>query len=56
LFVAIFSAFNVVWERDLGLLNKLLSTPALRSSIIRGKALPPVSRGIFQAIAVIVLH
>jgi ABC-2 type transport system permease protein len=45
----------VVWERDLGLLNKLLSTPASRSSIILGKAFSAGVRGIFQAIAVIVL-
>jgi ABC-2 type transport system permease protein len=55
LFVAIFFGINVVWERDLGLLNKLLSTPASRSSIILGKALSAGVRGIFQAIAVIVL-
>jgi len=45
----------VVWERDLGLLNKLLSTPASRSSIILGKALSAGVRGIFQAVAVIIL-
>jgi ABC-2 type transport system permease protein len=55
LFVAIFFGINVVWERDLGLLNKLLSTPASRSSIILGKALSAGVRGIFQAIAVIIL-
>ena len=55
LFVAIFFGINVVWERDLGLLNKLLSTTASRSSIILGKALAAGVRGILQAIAVIVL-
>ena len=55
LFVAIFFGINVVWERDLGLLNKLLSTPSSRSSIILGKAFSAGVRGIFQAIAVIVL-
>ena len=55
LFVAIFFGINVVWERDLGLLNKLLSTPASRSSIILGKALSAGVRGIFQAVAVIIL-
>ena len=55
LFVAIFFGINVVWERDLGLLNKLLSTPASRSSIILGKALSAGVRGILQSIAVIVL-
>ena len=39
LFVAIFFGINVIWERDLGLLSKLISTPAPRSSIVLGKAL-----------------
>ena len=39
MFVAIFYGITVVWERDLGLLNKLLSTPAPRSTIVLGKAL-----------------
>jgi ABC-2 type transport system permease protein len=55
LFVAIFFGINVVWERDSGLLNKLLSTPASRSSIILGKALSAGVRGLVQAIAVIIL-
>lgn len=55
MFVAIFFGIQVVWERDLGLLNKLLSTPAPRSAIVLGKALSAGARGIFQAIAVLVL-
>jgi ABC-2 type transport system permease protein len=55
MFVAIFYGINVVWERDLGLLNKLFSTPAPRSAIVLGKALSAGVRGIFQAIAVLAL-
>lgn len=55
MFVAIFYGITVVWERDLGLLNKLLSTPASRSAIVLGKALSAGVRGIFQAIAVLIL-
>jgi ABC-2 type transport system permease protein len=55
MFVAIFYGINVVWERDTGLLNKLLSTPAPRSTIVLGKALSAGARGIFQAIAVLLL-
>lgn len=55
IFVAIFYGITVVWERDLGLLNKLLSTPAPRSAIVVGKALSAGVRGIFQAIAVLIL-
>jgi ABC-2 type transport system permease protein len=55
MFVAIFYGITVVWERDLGLLNKLLSTPTPRSAIVLGKALSAGIRGIFQAIAVLIL-
>jgi ABC-2 type transport system permease protein len=55
MFVAIFYGITVVWERDLGLLNKLLSTPAPRSTIVLGKALSAGVRGIFQAVAVLIL-
>ena len=55
MFVAIFYGITVVWERDLGLLNKLLSTPAPRSTIVLGKALSAGVRGIFQAIVVLAL-
>ncbi len=55
MFVAIFFGIQLVWERDLGLLNKLLSTPAPRSAIVLGKAFSAGVRGIFQALAVLVL-
>ncbi len=55
MFVAIFFGIQVVWERDLGLLNKLLSTPVPRSTIVLGKALSAGIRGIFQAITVLIL-
>jgi len=55
MFVAIFYGITVVWERDLGLLNKLLSTPVPRSAIVLGKALSAEVRGIFQAVAVLAL-
>lgn len=55
MFVAIFYGITVVWERDLGLLNKLLSTPTPRSAIVIGKALSAGIRGVVQAIAVFIL-
>jgi ABC-2 type transport system permease protein len=55
MFVAIFYGINVVWERDLGQLNKLLSTPTSRSAIVLGKTLSAGIRGIFQAVAIIIL-
>jgi ABC-2 type transport system permease protein len=55
MFVAIFFGIQVVWERDLGLLNKLLSTPVPRSTIVLGKALSAGVRSIFQALTVLIL-
>jgi ABC-2 type transport system permease protein len=55
MFVAIFYGINVVWERDVGLLNKLLSTPAPYSAIVIGKALSAGVRSIFQVIVILVL-
>lgn len=52
LFISIFYGITLVWERDIGLLTKLLSTPSPRSSIVVGKALAAGVRGIFQSIIV----
>jgi len=55
MFIAIFYGITLVWERDLGLLNKLLSTPSPRASIITGKALAASIRGVFQAMVIFAL-
>ena len=55
LFVSIFYGITVVWERDVGLLTKLLSTPSPRLSIIVGKSLAASVRGLFQAIMIFLL-
>ena len=55
MFVALFYGITIVWERDLGLLNKLLSTPTPRSAIVIGKTLSAGVRGIFQAITILIL-
>ena len=52
LFVAIFYGINIVWEKDVGVLTKLLSTPSAYSSIVVGKALAAGIRGVFQAIMI----
>jgi ABC-2 type transport system permease protein len=54
-FVSIFYGLMLVWERDLGLLHKLLSTPAPRYAIVIGKAFAAGARSILQAIMVLVL-
>ncbi len=55
LFVAIFYGILIVWERDFGILTKLLSTPSPRSSIVVGKSLAAGVRGIFMGIVIFAL-
>lgn len=49
LFSAIFYGINVIWERDLGIVHKLLVTPASRVSLVLGKAISANFRGLVQA-------
>lgn len=49
LFSAIFYGIAVIWERDLGIVHKLLVSPASRSSLIIGKALSADFRGLVQS-------
>ena len=39
LFTAIFYGIAVIWERDLGILQKMLVTPAYRGALVLGKEL-----------------
>ncbi|HUL96804.1 MAG TPA: ABC transporter permease [Usitatibacter sp.] len=49
LFSAIFYGIAVIWERDLGVVHKLLVSPAYRSALVLGKALAAGFRGLVQA-------
>lgn len=49
LFIAIFYGINVIWEKDLGILQKLLASPAPRSALVFGKAVSAGMRAIAQA-------
>jgi ABC-2 type transport system permease protein len=51
-FSAIFYGLAVIWERDLGLVQKLLVTPASRGSLVLGKALAGGARALVQAVIV----
>ena len=55
LFSAIFYGIAVIWERDLGIVHKLLVTPAPRSALVLGKALAAGLRGVVQAVIVFVI-
>jgi ABC-2 type transport system permease protein len=49
LFVAIFYGLAVIWERDLGQLQRLLATPLPRTAIVLGKAMGAGVRALAQA-------
>ncbi|HEX5241426.1 MAG TPA: ABC transporter permease, partial [Candidatus Limnocylindrales bacterium] len=49
LFSAIFYGIAVIWERDLGIVHKLLASPASRPALVSGKALSGGLRALVQA-------
>jgi ABC-2 type transport system permease protein len=55
LFVAIFYGIAVIWERDMGILQKFLASPAPRTALVLGKALPAGVRALVQAVIVYAL-
>ena len=55
LFVAIFYGISAIWERDLGVLQRYLVSPAPRSALVLGKSLSAGVRGLSQAVIVYVL-
>ncbi len=50
MFIAIFYGLSVIWERDVGQLQRLLATPLSRSSIVLGKAAGACVRALVQAV------
>ena len=48
-FTTAFTGMSVVWDKRLGFMNKVLSTPVSRSSIILSKVFSASIRAIFQA-------
>ena len=55
LFVAIFYGINVIWERDLGIVQKFLASPAPRAALVLGKGLSAGIRSLSQTIVVYAL-
>jgi ABC-2 type transport system permease protein len=55
LFVAIFYGIQIIWERDAGVLTKLLVTPTPRSALILGKSFAAGIRAIAQVIVVLIV-
>ena len=52
LFSAIFYGIAVIWERDLGIIHKLLVSPASRGALVFGKAVAAGFRGIVQTVII----
>jgi len=55
LFTTMFSGMSIVWDRRLGFLNKVLSTPVSRAAIIFSKVLNASFRAMFQATIILML-
>ena len=55
LFVAIFYGIDVIWERDMGVLYKLLASPTPRTALVLGKALAVGARALSQLLVVFVV-
>lgn len=55
LFSAIFYGIAVIWERDLGIVHKLLVSPSYRGALVFGKAISAGFRGLIQALIIYVI-
>ncbi|MGC8849567.1 MAG: ABC transporter permease, partial [Candidatus Bathyarchaeia archaeon] len=52
-FISIFYGLMMVWERDSGILKKLLVTPASKYSMVIGRSMASGVRAIFQALIIL---
>jgi len=55
LFIAIFYGIAVIWERDLGIIQKLLVSPTPRQALVLGRALSAGARALPQAVIIYIL-
>ncbi|HWB38230.1 MAG TPA: ABC transporter permease [Rugosimonospora sp.] len=55
LFVSIFYGIQIIWDRDAGVLAKLMVTPTPRVALVAGKAFAAGVRALVQALVVLVL-
>ncbi|MFC8455008.1 ABC transporter permease [Kitasatospora sp. NPDC057223] len=55
MFIAIFYGIMIIWERDSGVLSKLLVTPTPHSALVAGKAFAAGVKSVIQAVVVIVI-
>lgn len=55
LFVSIFFGIALIWERDMGILQKILVSPAPRSCLVVGRAIAAGIRSLSQAVVIYLL-
>jgi ABC-2 type transport system permease protein len=55
LFISIFYGIQIIWDRDAGVLAKLMVTPTPRAALVAGKAFAAGVRALIQALVVLVL-
>jgi len=55
LFISIFYGIQIIWERDAGVLTKLMVTPTPRAALVTGKAFAAGIRSLAQALAILVV-
>ena len=55
LFIAIFYGITIIWERDLGVINKFLVSPTPRLALVFGKSLSAGARALPQALIIYIL-
>ncbi|GAA2093494.1 ABC transporter permease [Kitasatospora saccharophila] len=55
MFIAIFYGIMIIWERDSGVLTKLLVTPTPRAALVTGKAFAAGVKAVVQAAVVVLL-
>ena len=56
LFVAIFYGINVIWERDLGIVQKFLASPTPRAALVLGKGFSAGIRTLSHAVLDVFAH
>jgi ABC-2 type transport system permease protein len=55
LFISIFYGIQIIWDRDAGVLAKLMVTPTPRAALITGKAFAAGVRALVQVVVVLIL-
>src|SRR5690349_14093799 len=55
LFGAIFYGISLIWERDLGIVQKFLASPTPRSALVLGRSVSSMARSVCQMVLVYIL-